>query len=226
MKRILSIIIAIILILALSGCSAGNAGSSKQTGQAQQTSSRTTRQSEPEPQEVSDDDEQTDRISPFKRMGQAQTTPSPLEPGSVSRDEIDDYKTYLSEVHGLFYDVFLVYARHEQPFIWEYFRDGLNANGFFVFQPSEGDVSEGGFAVYDMENEEIWLAGSVDNIGTEEAPVHKLTSIAYYLNMDCVGGGIVVFNDKCDIYYVSVAWNDNVEVGSLEHIIEILESLM
>ena len=107
-------------------------------------------------------------------------------------------------------DYFLVCARREKPFSWEEMSTALTADGYFVFEPVEG-----GFAVYDPEDENIWLGGNM----TGDSDSYVLSELGYFISMDYEGVE-VRFTDKGDRYYIIASIIEQTEVGSLDEIIE------
>ena len=115
-----------------------------------------------------------------------------------------------SALSGLFQDYFLVCARREKPFSWEKMSNALTADGYFVIEPVEG-----GFAVYDPNDENIWLGGNM----TGDSDSYALSELGYFISMDYEGVE-VRFTDKGDKYYIIASITEQTEVDSLDEIIE------
>jgi len=115
-----------------------------------------------------------------------------------------------SALPKLFHDYFLVYARREKTFSWEEMSGALTADGYFVFEPVEG-----GFAVYDPDDENIWLGGNM----TGDSDFYALSELGYFISMD-YEGVVVEFIENGDKYYIITSITEQTEVGSLDEIID------
>ena len=116
----------------------------------------------------------------------------------------------IPDLPKLFNAYFLVYARSEKPFSWEAMSEALTADGYIVIEPVEG-----GFAVYDRDDENIWLGGNM----TGDRDSYELSELGYYSSMD-YEGVVVRFVDKGNRYFIISSVIEQTEVDSLEEIIE------
>ena len=165
------------------------------------------------------------------------TTPSVTTPPTTTTvaetspktDSTDSQNTPVKTEVEL-YEVFMRYASREVTLDWNYIYNELTNWGLHV-----NEVATGGFYVSTTKDDEQSLIMSITKDGinyaygaywteTETEEAHYLFELQYSNNFD-FAGGLVVFKDSGDEYFICDGINDPVQVGSLDEINAYLNEL-